>query len=209
MSVNETKTDKVDSMKLAFFKKQEHHDYVDMYSQTILVDMDGTIANYDEAMSSAMREYYKRNDITTENWHSLSLPDIHNVRCMLQSVPGFFYNLKPIQGALEALCEMEEKGYNVYILSSPSIKSDSCHSEKCMWLRDKMGDKWARRLILTKDKTMVYGDYLIDDKPHISGLIDNPCWRHIVYAHHYNVNIPENEHKKYLHDWNDWLSVIN
>lgn len=127
----------------------------------------------------------------------------------IQSAKDFFYNLKPIDGALEALKEMEQLGYNVYIVSSPSVRGDYCHSDKNRWLKDHLGEKWARRLILTKDKTLVHGDYLIDDKPYIHGIVSKPSWKHVTYAQSYNIDLPDKNERVYIRDWKDWKVILD
>ena len=37
------------------------------------------------------------------------------------------------------------------------------------WVEKHMGRDWLNRLILTKDKTIIAGDLLFDDKPKITG----------------------------------------
>ena len=43
-------------------------------------------------------------------------------------------------------------------------------------------------MILTKDKTLVRGEVLIEDKPNIIGGV-SPVWKHIFYDALYNRNI--------------------
>ena len=103
---------------------------------------------------------------------------------------------------------MEREGYTVFIVSSPSVKSVSCHSDKCEWVKQHLGDKWARRLVLTKDKTIVVGDVLIDDKPYITGAISKPKWKHITFAQPYNVKLDDANQRIYLKEWNEWREAI-
>ena len=48
-----------------------------------------------------------------------------------------------------------------------------CVTEKYQWVDKYLGKKAVTQLMLTKDKTIVHGDILIDDKPLIKGL-DEP-----------------------------------
>ena len=48
------------------------------------------------------------------------------------------------------------------------------------WVEHHLGWKWINKLIVTKDKTVVSGDLLIDDKPIIKG---NPY--NLVVMHKY------------------------
>ena len=51
-----------------------------------------------------------------------------------------------------------------------------------------LGFDWTARVMLTKDKTLVRGDILIDDKPEISGSL-SPVWQHWLYDAPYNRHI--------------------
>jgi 5'-nucleotidase len=112
--------------------------------------------------------------------------------------------LDPIPNALESLVKMQEKGHQVYICTSPLSESASCYTEKYEWVLKHLGKDWARRLIITKDKTLVYGDILIDDKPEIKGLV-KPSWEHILYTQPYNQNV---NHKRRLTWQEDWESIL-
>ena len=46
--------------------------------------------------------------------------------------------------------------------------------QKFKWIEDHLGAEWINRAIITRDKTMVYGDVLIDDKPSIQGMWLHP-----------------------------------
>lgn len=68
-----------------------------------------------------------------------------------------------------------------------------------------MGKEWVKRIILTLDKTMVTGDYLIDDKPHITGCESSPTWTHILYDQPYNKEV----NKPRIVNWTQWREIIN
>lgn len=173
----------------------------------VLVDMDNTIVDYSASIVIGLREKYPDANITRENWQTLQLNDLHYNRKIIQSQPQFFKNLKPLHGAFEALKEMEREGYCVFIVSSPSISGTTCHSDKCEWVKQHFGDKWAKKLVLTKDKTIVMGDVLIDDKPFITGAIDRPTWKHITFAQPYNIHLREAD-RVFLHDWSKWKEAL-
>lgn len=98
---------------------------------------------------------------------------------------GFFLSIKPINGAIEALKEMKKEGHTVFIVTSPLSNNDHCVPEKYKWVENHLGKEWTRNLIITKDKTVVSGDYLIDDKPSVIG-VSKPSWEHIYFDHSYN-----------------------
>ena len=81
-----------------------------------------------------------------------------------QSIPGFWRDLEPIPGALigmESLLNMDN--LDVYIATAPSYKNPICYSEKREWIEKKFSLSLCKRLILTKQKGFLIGDYLIDD----------------------------------------------
>jgi len=54
-----------------------------------------------------------------------------------------------------------------------------------------------------KDKTLIIGDILIDDKPEIKG-ISTPNWEHIIFDQPYNKNITN---KKRI-NWDNFKEVL-
>jgi len=82
-----------------------------------------------------------------------------------QSQYGFFESLKPIQGALEGIKELD-KYYDVWILTKPSVKNPWCYTGKRIWVENHLGIEWCDKLILSPDKSLLKGDYLIDDVIH-------------------------------------------
>ena len=81
-----------------------------------------------------------------------------------QSQVDFFRQLKPLEGALESFSFLfySEK-FEVYILTAPSVKNPSSYTEKRLWVSDHLGEIVAERLIICPDKSLLKGDYLIDD----------------------------------------------
>jgi 5'-nucleotidase len=83
-----------------------------------------------------------------------------------QSLYGFFRNLEPIQGAIDAYNLLETE-YDVWILTSPSIYNPFSYSEKREWVENHLGFERCRKLILSPNKSLLMGDYLIDDNIHV------------------------------------------
>ena len=176
-----------------------------MEKKILLIDMDNTIVDYSTPISDAIRKEGNVNS-NPSNWFTFTnQKPLRKIQKRTQSAPHFFLNLKPIDGALECLKELDSLGYIIFIVSSPSVNSDTCHSDKAKWLTENMGEHWARKLILTKDKTVVIGDFLIDDRMDITGVIEKPTWKHIMFTQPDNIN-----HKSDLR-LNEWSmsSVLN
>ncbi|MDF2435444.1 MAG: 5-nucleotidase, partial [Mucilaginibacter sp.] len=88
-----------------------------------------------------------------------------------------------------------------FICSSPEVEYEAllCHTEKAAWIEHYAGAWWTKRLILTKDKTVVRGHFLIDDKPTITGAMA-PTWGHLVFDQPYNRDVIGNGR----FTWTDW-----
>ena len=81
-----------------------------------------------------------------------------------QSKVGFFKNLSPLHGAVEAVKALEESGkYEVWFATAPSLKNLHCYSEKAEAILKHFGEDMQARLIIIPDKSKLIGDYLIDD----------------------------------------------
>ena len=79
-----------------------------------------------------------------------------------QSKVGFFLDLQPLEGAIEGMKTLQTK-YSVYILTRPSIKNTNCYTEKAEWVKKYLGEEMLEKMIICPDKSLVKGDYLIDD----------------------------------------------
>lgn len=76
-------------------------------------------------------------------------------------VPGFFHELNPIPGAIEAY-KLLDKYFDVYILSTCPWSNPMVCVEKIEWVNE-----WLpcakKKLILSHHKNLNSGDYIIDD----------------------------------------------
>lgn len=111
-------------------------------SKTIYIDMDGVLCNYGKN--------YKR--------YKSEKPEI----VYPQSQYGFFLELEPLPGALEAFIKLSNM-HDVWILTAPSVENPMSYSEKNYWVRKYLGSEFTKKLIMSPDKSLLKGDYLIDD----------------------------------------------
>lgn len=175
----------------------------------ILVDMDDVLADFEGEFFRIYRQKHpdkpyilpedRRLFRLTEEYPKNTAPYVKGVYL----APGFIKNLPPIAGGLDALLEMEEKGHQVMICTSPLYDYENCVLEKFEWMDRYLGKEWSSKIILTKDKTLVKGDILIDDKPLITGKC-TPEWEHVLYTKPYNQHIAD---KRRL-TWDNWKEVL-
>lgn len=81
----------------------------------------------------------------------------------VDEVPHLFSDPKPIEGAIEAFKKLS-KVYDVYILSTAPWGNTSAWGDKKNWVDKYIGKEAHKRLILSHNKHLCAGDYLIDDR---------------------------------------------
>ena len=108
----------------------------------IYIDMDGVLADYDKAFAEVKSHH----------------PDV----AYPQSLPQFFENLEPIDGAIDAFHKLSEQ-HDVYVLTAPSNRNPLSYTEKRLWVENHLGFDVTERLIICSNKGLLKGDILIDD----------------------------------------------
>ena len=174
----------------------------------VLVDQDGPLADFEGGFSEKWRKKFpKRIFVSHDQRKSFEIYEnypkpLWKAIKRIYYAKGFILNLQPIEGSIEALKTMLALGHDVRICTSPLSNKYSI-GEKWLWVEKHLGAKFAKRLIITKDKTLVKGALLIDDKPVISGICQ-PEWEHIIFDAPYNKEIPD----KRRVNWQNWREVL-
>jgi 5'(3')-deoxyribonucleotidase len=109
----------------------------------VLIDLDDTMCHYTKAMEKRLAE----------------CPDLGFPQAEL----GFFRNLEPIDGAIDAYHRLLQN-FDVWFLTAPSFRNKLCYTEKAEWVERHLGFEALKHLIIAPDKSMVIGDFLVDDK---------------------------------------------
>ena len=175
----------------------------------ILIDMDGVISDFDGEFLKRWRERHPdKMYVPIEEQTSFYIMDsypeeLHPLVRDIYVSPGFFRDMMPMEGGKAALMEMEQMGLEVFICTSPLSAYRNCVLEKFEWVDRELGPDWVSRIVLTKDKTLVKADYIIDDKPEITGVESVPGWEHILYDRPYN----RGGNKKRL-TWENWRQAL-
>nr|XP_006825056.1 PREDICTED: 5'(3')-deoxyribonucleotidase, mitochondrial-like [Saccoglossus kowalevskii] len=179
----------------------------------ILVDMDGVLADFEGHFLKRYQEKYPREPyINVADRHGFYLneqyakikPELKDLVFSVYEEAGFFLDLPPIAGALETVKELDNMNdIDVFICTSPVQKYTHCVTEKFQWIDKYLGNDFVTRMVLTRDKTVVSGDLLIDDKPNITGAEKNPSWEHILFTTPPNSRIQSNPSPRRLNGWHD------
>lgn len=174
----------------------------------LLIDMDGVFVSYYDYFLEIWKKKYPDRAIVNQE----DLDHMYFEKCYPTEYSkdifeitrgiGFFENLPPLPGAVEALKQiLEDDEFDAFLCSTPD--SDTMNhvgfTEKALSVEKHLGRDWLRKLILTHDKTLVQGHYLIDDKPNVTGIMD-PTWDQIFFTHNYNKDCKGLR----MNSWVDW-----
>lgn len=107
----------------------------------LYIDLDGVVVDYD-----ASKKFYEENGMETKGSY-------------------FFSTMKPIEGAIGAVSKfLTSDKYETYFLSTAPWSNIESWSAKRWWVEHHFGELAFKKLILTHNKGLVKGDYLIDDR---------------------------------------------
>ena len=81
----------------------------------------------------------------------------------LDEIPGLFAKMKPMEGAIDAVHELQKR-YDLFILSTAPWKNPSAWSDKVEWVTKYLDEVFHKRMVITHRKDLCQGDYLIDDR---------------------------------------------
>lgn len=109
----------------------------------------------------------------------------------LDEIPNVFSLMQPMNGAIEAFNILSEH-FDVYILSTAPWHNPTAWHDKLIWVQKHLGEKAYKRLILTHNKHLNIGDYLIDDR--LKNGVDKFTGFHIHFG---------------SSDFPNWDSVVN
>lgn len=180
--------------------------------KVVLVDMDNTLVDFD--LEFGKRWVAARPEDTLDLIKSRKnfeleqnfSPELKPLAIKIMSEPGFFNSFAPQPYAVEAMKEMTEAGLHVLLCTAPlPFQWETCVAEKYAWVRRHLGEEFLSRIIITRDKTVIKGRLLIDDKPRVAGACNKPEWTHIVFDQPYNQEV---EDKMRLKSWREWRSVV-
>lgn len=175
----------------------------------ILLDQDGVLADFEHAFIDAWRKRHPDvPPVEYEDRKSFQIlddyrPELREQAMAIYTAPGFIRDLPPVPGALEAVRELTALGMDLRICTSPLRQYENCVAEKFQWVERHLGRAFTERIVMTRDKTLVQGALLIDDKPRIEGAA-RPRWRHILY------DAPYNRHETGCPrlTWANWRTVL-
>jgi len=175
----------------------------------VLIDMDDVLADFDGEIYSRWKKLYPdKYVVPPEERKCFYLydempPESKDLLRGINTTKGFIRNLPEIPGSIKAFNEIASLGHDIFICTAPLVRYENCVLEKYQWVEEHLGMQWTEKMILTRDKTLIQGDILIDDKPIING-IKEPCWEHIIFDKAYNSKILNQRRI----NWQNWKDIL-
>ncbi|WP_223883427.1 5' nucleotidase, NT5C type [Arenibacter lacus] len=113
--------------------------------QIVFVDMDNVLVNFQSGIDRISEE------------------DKATYEGNLDDVPGIFALMDPYEGAIEGF-KWLSKNFDTYILSTAPWDNPSAWTDKLLWVKQHLSKAAYKRLILSHNKHLAKGDFLIDDR---------------------------------------------
>ncbi|MGD1527131.1 5' nucleotidase, NT5C type [Vibrio harveyi] len=116
-----------------------------MKKEILYLDMDNTLVSFESGIQKLDHELLEEFDGSYD------------------LVPGIFGLMEPMPGAIDAFKALSEH-YDCYILSTAPWNNPTAWSDKLLWVKRYLGDEARKRLILSHNKHLNIGRYLVDDR---------------------------------------------
>lgn len=162
---------------------------------TILCDVDGVLCDFASKFLD-IHAYlhgikFKVDQITTWDFSSVATAEeVDAVFGWISENPGIVRYLKPYPGAIEAVNKLRNHGHRVVAVTTPRHDCTWAY-ERAQWLKE----RWFKDedIVFAHDKSLVCGDYFVDDRPeNVESWIDR--WSRPAYL----LNRPWNAEYKWL-----------
>ena len=159
-------------------------------TQIVLIDVDSTINNFQEHFLRLFKEKYpdvsRKLSLHPTHIEVLTL-DKDKAMEVLES-DGFTNGMVPLEGAVNAIQQIESRGFTVFFCTTLVTDNSNALKDRIHWIGKWFGEKFMNRVIFTKDKSLIRGNFLIDDSPIKTKGILQPEWKLIVFDMSYNQN---------------------
>lgn len=142
------------------------------HKKILYIDMDNVLVDFRSAfpfLDNSIKEKYKDN---------------------MDEIEGIFSLMKPMKDSINSF-EILSKHFDVYILSTSPWDNPTAASEKVSWVKKYLPELAYKRLILSHNKHLNHGDYIIDDR--LANGVDRFSGEHIHFGQE---------------NFKDWHSVV-
>lgn len=161
-----------------------------MEDRIALIDLDGTVADYDRAMATEMAKLAapEEDPPETVDFDSPKEPHIKAREELIRRQPGFWRNLPRLELGFEIVEDLEAVGFGLHVLTKGPTRTTSAWTEKVEWCHEHLPQA---AITITQDKALVYGRILVDDWPPFmtSWLSVRPRGLVVCVAHPWNAGV--------------------
>tara|TARA_Y100000034_G_C6904635_1_gene419397 strand:+ start:1133 stop:1729 length:597 start_codon:yes stop_codon:yes gene_type:complete len=129
--------------------------------QIALMDMDGTLCDYDAALTKDLQLLGEPEEIVP-NFYGPLAPHYSARIDLVRRQPGWWEGLDPSPLGMRIYRKLQEKDFEIHILTKGPSSKSRAWMEKVNWCRQWVPDAL---ITITEDKGLVYGKILVDDYP--------------------------------------------
>lgn len=129
--------------------------------QVALIDLDGTVADYDGEMDRNLRALKGPNEEHFTGWDNVP-PHIEARRNLIKRQPGFWRSLPRLELGFHIVEELRALQFLLHVLTKGPKYTTGAWTEKADWCRENLPDAFVT---VTQDKSLVFGKVLVDDYP--------------------------------------------
>lgn len=173
----------------------------------VVVDMDGVVADWISSARVYTKEFFgidvEFEEITGPKFasilkgklrrigHSHSYSSDEEIYKIISGFKGFYLNLEPYEGSIDAIKQIQRNGHNIVFCTKPT-GWDVCSYEKVQWLRKHFSSIPYEIIMVSsmEAKHMVYTPVLIEDDPR--ALKDHPSAIPVCIARPWNKEFRDN-----------------
>jgi 5'-nucleotidase len=129
----------------------------------MLVDMDGTLCDYDRAMTLGLNRLKSPAEDSHDIYNDDAPPYIKSRMDLIKLQPGWWRTLPTFKLGFDVLEMGGNMGFERHVLTKGPFRTTSAWTEKVEWCRENLPKDV--KITITEDKGLVYGRVLVDDYP--------------------------------------------
>lgn len=133
-----------------------------------LIDMDGTIADYDGGIRTSILPFLSEKDRSAPIWGDGVPGHVKRLIRYIKMQNGFWKNLPVIDSGIKVMKALQKEGFNLHILTKGPFVAHNAWTEKVQWCEEKLNSDFGELgkdygISITSDKGLIYGRILFDD----------------------------------------------